>query len=81
MKFDSADLDVDVYELYARLPPPSVKPPTTDTPAASLSGTKPICIRVPARVIHAFKVEAAKTGGSYQANMNRVLSVAAAGFV
>jgi predicted DNA binding CopG/RHH family protein len=81
MNFDIDALDVDFDDLCAWSPATPVKSSTTDTPAASLSGTKSICIRVPARVIHAFKVEAAKTGGSYQTIMNRALSGAAAGFV
>lgn len=81
MNFDFDALDVDFDDLCAWSPTASVKSSTTDTPAASLSGTKPICIRVPARVIHAFKVQAAKTGGSYQRMMNRALNAAAAGFV
>lgn len=81
MDFDFDALDVDFDDLCAWSPATLVKPSTTDTPAPSLSGTRPICIRVPARVIHAYKAQAAKTGGSYQTIMNRALSGAAAGFV
>lgn len=81
MEFDPAELDVDIDELYSRLPPPSFKSPTTDVPAPPMSGTQLICIRVPARVIHAFKVQAVKTGGNYQTIMNRALNAAAKGFV
>ncbi|MBV5347346.1 hypothetical protein JZU46_03900, partial [bacterium] len=62
MNFDFDALDVDFDDLCAWSPATPVKPSTTVTPAPSLSGTQPICIRVPTRVIHAFKVEAAKTG-------------------
>lgn len=83
--FDALDVDVDVDvdfdDLCAWSPVAPVNPPTTDTPAPSLCGTRPICIRVPARVIHAFKAQAAKTGGSYQTIMNRALNTAAMGFV
>lgn len=81
MVFDPIELDFDIDGLFARSPEPPVKPPAADTLAASLSGTQPICIRIPARVVHAFKVQADKTGGSYQAIMNRALNTAAAGFV
>ena len=43
-------------------------------------GTKPISIRVPRRVIRAFKLQAARTGANYQGLMNRVLNTAANGF-
>lgn len=81
MDFDFDDLNL---SLDALLSLPSYTPPKVSAVAAalpSLSGTRSICIRVPARVIHAFRVQAAKTGGSYQTIMNRALKAAAAGYI
>lgn len=75
------DIDIDIDELYPPLPLVSEKLSAIDIPTPTLCGTKPICIRVPARVIHAFKMQAAKTGANYQTIMNRVLNNAVAGFV
>jgi hypothetical protein len=41
-----------------------------------VSGSHSICIRVPARVIRAYKLQAATTGRSYQTLMNRALAAA-----
>jgi len=49
--------------------------------SGSVNGTKPISIRVPNRIIRAFKARAAATGTSYQTLMNRALKSAADGFV
>lgn len=40
-----------------------------------------ICIRVPERVLHAYKAESIKKGRPYQSMMNRALKTAAEGFV
>lgn len=79
MNFDFDDLDYD--DLHAGSPAAPVKAPSAAAPVPSLSGTSPICIRVPARVIHAFKAESAKTGRPYQTMMNRALKIAAEGFL
>ncbi len=44
------------------------------------SGTKPVSLRIPNRVINAFRAEAIKTGASYQTLMIRALADAAEGF-
>lgn len=43
-------------------------------------GTKPVSLRIPNRVINAFRAESIKTGTSYQTLMIRALSDAAEGF-
>lgn len=57
-----------------------VAPPVSVT-APIFAGTHPVSIRVPGRVIHAFKVQAAKSGCGYQTLMNRALRRAAEGYV
>ncbi len=73
------DCNIDVL---AALPSPRYDETTTpDTTSLPWSGTHPINIRVEARVIRAFKTQAAKTGTSYQTLMNSALRAAADGFV
>lgn len=80
----SFDIDDQVIDLSV-LPPPlsSVlgKKAAPEAMMLPISGTHPICIRVPTRVIRAFKLRAAATGCSYQTLMNRALSVTAKGYV
>lgn len=53
-----------------------------DGPATEpVSGRKPVTIRVPNRVLQAFRKQADKTGTAYQTLMNRALESAADGFV
>lgn len=86
MPLPELDLQVEDIEMSLDdLPPPPtlvrskvIEPAGKSLPA---SGTHPICIRVPARVIRAFQAQAADTGTSYQTLMNRALNAAAAGYV
>lgn len=84
VEFEDGELNLD----WDALPPitrvaPAKPTGTTDAPVSKIpvSGTCPICIRIPARVIHAFKAQAEKTGGNYQTIMNRTLREAAVGFL
>ena len=81
MEFDDAELNLD----WDALPPMTMGAPAKAAGAAvstlPVSGTRPVCIRIPSRVIRAFRSQAEKTGGSYQTIMNRVLREAAAGFL
>ena len=62
----------------------SAAPIIEPTPAAAapepVSGTKPVTIRIPNRVINVFKAEAKKTGRGYQTLMRRSLADAAEKF-
>jgi uncharacterized protein (DUF4415 family) len=55
--------------------------PPVSVAAPIFAGTRPVSIRVPGRVIHAFKVQAAKSGCGYQTLMNRALRRAAEGYL
>lgn len=81
ISFDLPDSDFDL----SALPPPvfsmARKKSVSDAMSLPVCGTHPISIRVPARVIRAFKLRALATGCSYQTLMNRALREAAAGFV
>lgn len=84
MEFDDAELSIDWDALPPMTAPASAKAAGAAGAAVStfpLSGTRPVCIRIPARVIRAFKTQAEKTGGCYQTIMNRALREAAAGFL
>ena len=78
---DTEEIDFNVD--FPPLPPlPLVdNSATPDTTSMPLTGTRPISIRVPARVIQSFKSRAADTGTNYQTLMNRALVAAADGFV
>lgn len=76
LKFDSEDADLDLREDLPFLADVIGKKPAPDATMLPVSGTHPICIRVPARVIRAFKLRADKTGCSYQTLMNRALAAA-----
>ncbi len=77
--FDSSDIDL------SALPPPLAsvlgKKPVPHAMTLPVSGTHPINIRVPARVVRAFKLRALATGTSYQTLMNRAMAAAAKDFV
>ena len=77
---DGLDFDMDESLAWTLAPPP-LKPPTATPTPVSLPGTRMICIRVPERVIHAYKVESAKTGRPYQTMMNRALKTVAESFI
>ena len=79
--FIEDDLDLELGELPEFIPSPPVAVTKSAAPLPPLSGTKAIQIRVPARVIRAFKLEAERTGGQYQTLMNRALKAAADRFV
>lgn len=85
-----AEIDFDAEEFNVNidvddLPPLPAYAPGKPVGAAAnvrpLAGTRPISIRLPAHLIHAFRVQAGKVGGGYQTLMNRVLREAASGFV
>jgi hypothetical protein len=81
LEFDESEFVID----WDAPPPVRVAPPvkTGGTGASSLplSGTHPISIRVPVKILRAFKAQAEKTGVCYQTIMHRALREAAAGFV
>lgn len=81
MEFDDLEFNIDLDALPIMETEAPVKPAGSARSALPLSGTHPISLRVEARVIRAFKVQAAKTGVSYQGIMNYALRQAAAGFV
>lgn len=58
---------------------PEVRPSTY--PSLPVCGTHPICIRVPVRLIRAYKEQARRTGRNYQTLMNDALRNAANAFV
>jgi predicted DNA binding CopG/RHH family protein len=65
-------------ELYPESDKSATKPASTGRLKSTVSGTKPITIRIPKRVLHEFHRQADKTGVPYQTLMNRVLAEAAA---
>lgn len=79
----SFDFDVEEFDLSAYPPLSSVlgKKPTSDATMLPVSGSRPICIRVPAWVLRAFKIKAAATGQCYQTLMNRSLAATAKGYL
>lgn len=50
-------------------------------PSPPLCGTHPICIRVPVRLIRAYKEQARRTGRNYQTLMNDALKKVSDAFV
>lgn len=75
--FDNFD-DI-AFDVSAFPPPLSTvlsKKPAPDAEMLPISGTRSICIRVPARVIRFYKLKAAATGTCYQTLMNRALAAA-----
>ena len=52
------------------------KKPAPDAEMLPVSGTRSVCIRIPARVIRFYKLKAAATGTCYQTLMNRALAAA-----
>ena len=83
LTFDPMDLDFDiVLDDISTTPAFTTSKAVRSCKAPVLpSGTHPICIRVPARVIRAFRVQADKTGAHYQTVMIRALQAAAKSFV
>ena len=82
LTFDPMDLDFDIV-----LDDISTTPAFTTSKAVRsckaplpMSGTTPICIRLPNRVINAFKLEADKKGTRYQTLINRTLNWATRDF-
>ena len=64
-------------EAYPDVFEPKPAPSTIKRLKAAVSGTKPITIRVPVRVLQAYRHQAEEKGGPYQKLMNRVLAEAA----
>ena len=85
LTFDPMDLDFDfdiVLDDISTTPAFTTSKAVRSYKAAlPLSGTHPICIRVPARIIKAFRVQADKTGARHQTLMIRALQAAANSFV
>ena len=82
---DGIDCDIpDVDVLIDSLGPMPVladeSTPTTGKVPEYVTGTKHVSIRIPNRVVNAFKAEAIKAGKNYQTLMNRVLADAAEKF-
>lgn len=76
---DFSDIDAFVNGLMtAAVPECKVSPATPHTEA--VSGTKAVSLRIPFRVINAFKAQSIKTGTNYQTLMNRALAEAAENF-
>lgn len=80
--FDLIDVDLDesratVFSSTAPVVPAAKVP---ETPV-SMYKSHPILIRIPERVILAFKHEAKRTGGHYQTLMNKSLKATSDGFV
>jgi predicted DNA binding CopG/RHH family protein len=76
------DFDLDFDDLQVTgCEPTSTESPTAGERLAPVSGTRSVAIRVPARVLQAFRVQAAKSCIGYQTLMNRALREAAASYV
>lgn len=74
LDFDSADLDFD----WSSMPEPSTSSPVAGpAPPMLMTGTQKISIRVPRRILAAFKKKSALTGVPYQRLVNQVLKAAA----
>jgi uncharacterized protein (DUF4415 family) len=71
----SIDLDVE-FDIDFSVPPPERKP-SGPSPAISAAGTKKVTIRIPNRIIDAFKANARASGRRYQTEVNRALEKAA----
>lgn len=80
MPFTAAEMGLELEDMPEPSPAP-VGGAASSAPLPPLPGTRPILIRVPQRVIRSFKIEAERTGGSYQTLMNRALRQAAERFV
>ena len=65
LQFDNVDMDLidDEFLLEPAFGSPSAA--TSGAAPIPMSGSCQICIRVPARVVHEFKVQAGKTGRRY----------------
>ena len=84
LEFEPSELDFDLDEPLANVFSPELPAaPAAKVPETPVSMYKshPILIRIPERVIRAFKNEAKRTGGCYQTLMNKSLKVVAEGFV
>jgi uncharacterized protein (DUF4415 family) len=68
-------IDVD-FDIDFSVPPPERKP-AGPSPAISAAGTKKVTIRIPNRIIDAFKASTKVSGGRYQTKMIRALEKAA----
>lgn len=80
LQFDNDDLELIDDEFL--LEPAFGSPGAAKSGEAPLpmSGTTPICIRLPNRVINAFKLEADKKGTRYQTLIKRTLNTATGDF-
>lgn len=79
--FDIDEFNVDLDQLFPADYLSAPRPVTAAVPLPPVSGTRPVFIRVPERVIRAFKIEAQSKGVGYQTLMSRALLQAAEHFV
>lgn len=76
---DMSDIDALVDRLLTAALP-ECKTPSLAPKVDAGSGSKAVSLRIPYRVIHAFKSQSIKTGANYQTLMNRALAEAAENF-
>ncbi len=76
LEFDPADLNLDLTQFES----PARPSKTRCVPVVATNGTKKISIRVSARLLAAFRLQAEKTGTGYQTLINQTLQVAALGW-
>ena len=76
--FDVADLECDFSNIPTPLPSTPSPRPVAHT--GFTTGTLKVSIRIPARVLAAFKARAATTGTAYQSLMNRSLNATVLGW-
>lgn len=77
VSFDPEGLHVDLDDVPFTFQPECGAPLPSTTTAMPTSGTRSTTIRVPGRVLAAFRAEAERTGTPYQTLMNRTLEAAA----
>lgn len=77
---DSEGLRLTEADLHVPIVMPEARPMDTHSgkdPVRVVCGTTPITIRIPNRVLQAFRAQSEKTGTKYQTLINRALSDAA----
>ena len=80
LQFDNDDLKLIDDEFLLEPAFGSPKAAKSGEAPLPMSGTTPICIRLPNRVINAFKLQADKKGTRYQTLINRTLNTATRDF-
>lgn len=76
LKFNAEDESLDLREDLPFLSDILGKPATSKSTMLPVSGSHPVCIRMPARVLRAYKLKAAAKGVGYQTLMIRDLVAA-----